>query len=30
MFQNLPGDTKQTTEARVVGFEDVWKRKEQC
>jgi hypothetical protein len=30
MFQNLPGDTKQTTETRVVDFEDVWKRKQQC
>jgi len=30
IFQNLSGDTKQTTETRVVDFEDVLKRKQQC
>lgn len=30
LFQNLPGDTKQKKETRLVDFEDVWKRKQQC
>jgi len=30
MFQHFAGDTKRTTETRLVDFENVWKRKQQC